>query len=44
MLLLFIFISGLPSNQAWGKNKKQFYHTDVDDGDIYGRYYKAKVN
>jgi len=26
---------GIPSDQAWGKSKKQFYHTDVDDADIY---------
>ena len=34
---IFFITPGLPSDQAWGQNKKQFYHTDVDDGDIYGR-------
>ena len=35
-IIYFFITPGLPSDQAWGQNKKQFYHTDVDDGDIYG--------
>lgn len=26
---------GLPSDQAWGRKKKEFYDADVDEGDIY---------
>lgn len=34
---------GLPSDQAWGKIKKQFYSADVEDADVYASDEEAEL-